>query len=113
MAWRSSSRRCARGAERLADGGLALRAQDKLRGGIGPPGERGDQAVPRRPDRVLQPAHEGLLVEAGLDGGQELDGGTSRLLPPVATVPQQAQRGRDRRHWQAEIAIKVIDAGAV
>ena len=35
------------------------------------------------------------------------------LLPPVAAVPQQAERGRDRRHRQAEIAIEVVDARAV
>src|SRR6266851_10246623 len=113
MAWRSSSRRCARGAERLADAGLALRAQHQLRGCVGPARKLRDQPVARRLDRVLQPAHEGPLVEAGLDGGQELDGGTACLLAPVAAVPEQAERGRDRRNRQAEIAIEVVDARAI
>ena len=95
------------------DAASGLRAQHELRRRVGAAGKFGDQPVAGRLDGVFQPAHESLLVEAGLDRRQELDGGAAGLLAPVAAVPQQADRGRDRRHRQAEVAVQVVDARAI
>ena len=80
---------------------------------VGPARELGDQPVARGLDRVLETAHEGLLVQPGLDRRQEFDGGAAGVLAPVAAVPQQADRVGDGRHRQAEIARQVVDARAI